>query len=138
MSQNNFLKYYKKLNSEQKEAVNHSEGKLLLVAGAGSGKTSVLTTRIARLINEGVGPEKILAITFTNKAANEMMIRAKNLEPKSAYSTITTFHGLALQLLKKYGEAISLAFPLEVVDPQENKALITKATKKILKSLNMA
>ena len=89
MSQNNFLKYYKKLNSEQKEAVNHSEGKLLLVAGAGSGKTSVLTTRIARLINEGVGPEKILAITFTNKAANEMMIRAKNLEPKSAYSTIT-------------------------------------------------
>lgn len=136
MNQNNFLKYYKKLNSEQKEAVNHSEGKLLLVAGAGSGKTSVLTTRIARLINEGVGPEKILAITFTNKAANEMMIRAKNLEPKSAYSTITTFHGLALQLLKKYGEAISLAFPLEVVDPQENKALITKATKKILKSLN--
>ncbi len=90
------------LNKEQLEAVKQTEGPLLVIAGAGSGKTKVLTTRIAYLINNiGVDPESILAITFTNKAAKEMKERVVNfLGPKAYRSQISTFHSFCLTILK--------------------------------------
>ena len=72
-------KIFKDLNPQQREAVNHLDGPLLIMAGAGSGKTRVLTCRIANLIAQGISPWNILAITFTNKAANEMKSRAEKL-----------------------------------------------------------
>ena len=90
------------LNKEQKEAVTHIDGPMLVLAGAGSGKTKVLTSRIAYLIENGVNPRNILAITFTNKAAKEMKDRVVNLIGSSAnYIQISTFHSLGLKMIKE-------------------------------------
>ena len=91
------------LNPEQKEAALHFEGPLLVLAGAGSGKTRVLTTRIAHLIHEhGVDPSAILAVTFTNKAAGEMRERVAKLAGGStSIPWIGTFHAVALGLLRQ-------------------------------------
>ena len=86
------------LNPKQIEAVKHIDGPLLIMAGAGSGKTKVLTTRIAYLIESGVSADNILAITFTNKAAKEMKDRVFNLiYEKSSYMQISTFHSFGLK-----------------------------------------
>ena len=92
------------LNKEQKEAVINTEGPMLVLAGAGSGKTRVLTTKIAYLIKEkGVDPSNILAITFTNKAANEMRERTiKMLGLDTLRIQISTFHAFGLLLIKQY------------------------------------
>ena len=87
------------LNKEQKEAVEFMDGPLLVIAGAGSGKTKVLTTRIANLVEKGVDPTNILAITFTNKAAKEMKERVINILGPVAYeTTISTFHSFGLRI----------------------------------------
>ena len=89
------------LNKKQKEAVLHKTGPMLVLAGAGSGKTKVLTSRIAYLIENGVSPSNILAITFTNKAAREMKERVVGLIGSSANSIqISTFHSLGLKITK--------------------------------------
>ena len=89
------------LNKEQKEAVEHIEGPCLVLAGAGSGKTKVLTMRIANLIQHGIYSGNILAITFTNKAAKEMKDRVFNLIGNDAYHIqISTFHSLGLKIIK--------------------------------------
>lgn len=92
-----------RLNPRQKEAVNHTDGPLLVLAGAGSGKTRVITARTANLISKGVSPEKILAMTFTNKAAREMKKRVRSmLSGKSSGSPmISTFHSLCLRILRR-------------------------------------
>ena len=93
---------FKDLNPEQREAVNHLDGPLLIMAGAGSGKTRVLTCRIANLIAQGISPFNILAITFTNKAANEMKSRAEKLIGSPARNIIlSTFHSFCAYLLRK-------------------------------------
>ena len=98
------------LNPAQHEAVTHSGGPLLIVAGAGSGKTRVLTHRIAHLIDEHhVSPFEILAITFTNKAAGEMRERVAALAgPRAKEITVGTFHAFCARVLREHGHALGL------------------------------
>lgn len=113
---------YKGLNESQKKAVFHNEGPLLVLAGAGSGKTRVLTTRIARLVNEKkCKPEEILAVTFTNKAAREMKERVASLTSSSIAEqmTLSTFHSLGVKILREDGEAIGLKRSFSIIDEHE-------------------
>ena len=97
------------LNDQQRAAVTHTGGPLLVLAGAGSGKTGVITHRIAHLIAEGASPNSILALTFTNKAANEMRERVKKLiGAKAKHVTLSTFHSLGLKMLRHNARAAGL------------------------------
>ena len=98
--------YLERLNPEQLEAVRHEGGPLLILAGAGSGKTRVITTKIAWLVRErGLDPESILAVTLTNKAAREMRDRAASLEPSCARAVIRTFHSFGAWFLRRNARA---------------------------------
>jgi DNA helicase-2/ATP-dependent DNA helicase PcrA len=113
---------YKGLNESQKKAVFHNEGPLLVLAGAGSGKTRVLTTRIARLVGEKIcRPDQILAVTFTNKAAREMKERIASLtSPASAEEmTLCTFHSLGAKILREDGESIGLKKSFSIIDEHD-------------------
>ena len=97
------------LNREQAEAVTHNEGPLLIVAGAGTGKTTVITRRVAHLIDRGVKPESILALAFADKAAQEMEERVDRLLPIGYVNVqVSTFHSFGERLLKDYGIEIGL------------------------------
>ncbi|MEK7081227.1 MAG: UvrD-helicase domain-containing protein, partial [Patescibacteria group bacterium] len=94
------------LNKEQREAALHMKGPLLIVAGAGAGKTKTITHRIVNLIKNGVAPEKILAVTFTNKAAKEMRERIiaeikKNAKGQDNIPFVSTFHSLGVYIIKE-------------------------------------
>ncbi len=123
------------LNDRQQEGVQHTEGPLLLLAGAGSGKTRVLTHRIAYLIEEhGVNPYNILAITFTNKAAGEMRERVDNIVSYGAESVwVSTFHALCIRILRRYIHELDYDSNFTVYDGDDQKSLI----KQCLKKLNM-
>ncbi|MDP8256063.1 MAG: UvrD-helicase domain-containing protein [Candidatus Alcyoniella australis] len=126
------------LNSHQREAVFHDKGPLLVFAGAGSGKTRVLTYRIAHLIMErGVDPWRILAVTFTNKAAQEMRERVESLVGPEHLERGTiqmgTFHSIGARLLRRYGKAIGIRPDFTIYDTGDQRALI----KRILKELNL-
>src|SRR5215468_5041306 len=95
------------LTPAQIEAVTHMEGPLLILAGAGSGKTRVITRRVAFLLEQGVHPGNILAITFTNKAAGEMRQRVEALVPGSPV-WISTFHSLGARLMRQYADRFEL------------------------------
>src|SRR2546422_5813552 len=105
MSQATQLDLLADLTPAQREAVMHFEGPLLILAGAGSGKTRVITRRVAYLIHQGVPPYRILAITFTNKAAGEMRQRIETLLPNSRV-WISTFHSLGARLLRQYADRV--------------------------------
>ena len=123
------------LNSEQLKAVNHIEGPMLVLAGAGSGKTKVLTSRIANLIENGVSPYNILAITFTNKAAKEMKDRVTRLIGAAANNIqISTFHSLGLKILKENYNLLGYERNFTIVDSDDVLTVI----KKIMKDLNLA
>src|SRR5437660_5593366 len=96
------------LTAAQREAVTHYEGPLLILAGAGSGKTRVITRRVAWLLQQGVRPGNILAITFTNKASGEMRQRVEAVIPGSRV-WISTFHSLGARLLRIYGDRLTHA-----------------------------
>src|SRR3989344_66694 len=97
------------LNSEQLEAPTHGEGPLLIVAGAGTGKTTVITRRIARLIEQGVEPDEILALAFGDKAAAEIEERVDLLLPYGSYNLqISTFHAFGESVLREHGLEIGL------------------------------
>src|SRR3954467_13238648 len=107
MSQGSPFDLLNDLTWGQQEAVTHFEGPLLILAGAGSGKTRVITRRVAYLIQQGVKPANILAITFTNKAAGEMRQRIEAiLGPSRAW--ISTFHSLGARLLRQYADRLGL------------------------------
>lgn len=102
-------KLLKTLNSSQKEAVTTTEGPLLILAGAGTGKTHTMVSRLAYLVNSGVHPKRILMLTFTNKAANEMKKRAKDMAGDACEEiTACTYHSFCNILLRKYGDIIGL------------------------------
>src|SRR5690606_30936300 len=108
----------KTLNPEQRAAVEHFEGPLLVLAGAGSGKTRVLTSRIAYLVEEyGVDPASILAVTFTNKAAGEMRERVRRLlghEPAGMW--IGTFHAIGARILRRHASILGWAPNFSILD----------------------
>ncbi|MEX2803949.1 DNA helicase PcrA [Streptococcus sp. H31] len=123
-----------KMNDRQKEAVETTEGPLLIMAGAGSGKTRVLTHRIAYLIDEKfVNPWNILAITFTNKAAREMRERAMQLNPATQDTLIATFHSMCVRILRREADRIGYNRNFTIIDPGEQRTLM----KRILKNLNL-
>ncbi len=116
------------LNPAQREAVEHVEGPLLVVAGAGSGKTRVLTTRIARLIEvHGVAPQAILAVTFTNKAAGEMRERVgRQLGRDPSGMWIGTFHGIGARLLRMYAERVGRTAEYTIYDEDDSLAVVKR------------
>jgi len=128
------MEYLKDLNSNQKEAVIHEKGPCLVIAGAGSGKTRVLTYRIAHLIKNGVDPFSILALTFTNKAAKEMKERIENIVGTEARSLwMGTFHSIFSRILRSDGYKIGYPSNFTIYDTQDSKNLI----KAIIKELNI-
>ena len=125
--------YLEHLNREQREAVDHFEGPLLVLAGAGSGKTRVLTTRIAHLIHErGVPPDRILAVTFTNKAAGELRDRISSLlgeAPKGMWTG--TFHGLGARILRRHAPLLGWSNTFTIFDAEQSLRLIKKTTEEV-------
>lgn len=123
-----------RLNDKQREAVLHMDGPCLVLAGAGSGKTSVLTNRIANLIENGVEPSNILSITFTNKAAKEMKERVYNLIGKIAYDIqISTFHSFGLKILKKHYDLLGYDKNFVILYSDDTLTVI----KKLIKESNL-
>jgi DNA helicase II / ATP-dependent DNA helicase PcrA len=135
---------FEQLNSEQKRAVETTEGPLLILAGAGSGKTKTLTHRIAYLLGEGKAePHNILAVTFTNKAANEMRQRIWSLLystlshpdseiPRSFMPFIGTFHGICVRLLRQDGEHIGVSPSFVIFDESDRQTAIKQVSKRLM------
>lgn len=121
------------LNPEQRVAVESMSGPVLVLAGAGSGKTRVITVRIAYLLSQGVPPSRILAVTFTNKAANEMRQRISTMvRPDWAKSlTISTFHSFGLALIRKYGRALGVPPNASVIDESDRDALLKQVRQEL-------
>lgn len=119
------MDYLTGLNEQQRKAVTYEGGPLLLLAGAGSGKTRVITTRIAYLINVlGISPYSILAVTFTNKAAGEMRERVQTMVPGAENVMIRTFHSFGAWMLRRNGESLGLRSSFTIYDDDDVSALI--------------
>ncbi len=124
--------YLKNLNEAQKEAVMHLDGPLLIVAGAGSGKTKVLTSRIANIIQKKKAfPNQILAVTFTNKAAKEMHLRVSQILGSGAtgLSWLGTFHSICAKLLRKHASAVNLNSNFTIIDSDDQIRLVKNICK---------
>jgi len=121
------------LNPQQREAVTQGEGPLLVLAGAGSGKTRVITSRIAWLIGErGVHPGEILAVTFTNKAANEMLSRVERLVPNiGGRPWIGTFHSTSLRMLRRYADRLGYTKSFAIYDTADQLTLIRRCMREL-------
>jgi ATP-dependent DNA helicase Rep len=120
------------LNAPQREAVRYRDGPLLVLAGAGSGKTRVITAKIAHLIEQGIDPAKILAITFTNKAAREMRERAQSLLKSQGKGdlaqkvTIATFHALGLKIVRSEARSLGLSPRFSILDPGDLESIVAE------------
>jgi DNA helicase-2/ATP-dependent DNA helicase PcrA len=123
----------KGLNENQKKAVLHSRGPLLIIAGAGTGKTKVITHRISNLIKQGVNPKHILAVTFTNKAAQEMAERICNLMQIEATEspTVGTFHAIAANILRKHGDCVDINPHFSILDEKESLEIIKSSIEEL-------
>ena len=122
------------LNPEQRDAVETVRGPVLILAGAGTGKTRVITFRIAHMVQRGIAPENILAVTFTNKAAREMLERVNQLLPKRRASddekpsrpTVSTFHSLCVRILRQHIELLGYKKNFVIYDESEQLGAIKK------------
>ena len=124
------MEYLENLNDKQKEAAMHVDGPLLILAGAGSGKTSTMTRRIAYMIREkGISPWEILAVTFTNKAAKEMRERVESLVGGGINMWIMTFHSACLRILRMHADVLGYSKDFTIYDPVDQKAVISAAIK---------
>ena len=131
---NENLSYLDVLNEEQRAAVEHEGSPLLILAGAGSGKTRVITTKIAYLISEkNIDPHQILAVTFTKKAANEMRERAVNLDRRAQYSQIRTFHSFGAWFLRLNAQSAGVDPNFTVYDDDDISTLVQKSCPKLTK-----
>ena len=121
------------LNKEQREAVAHLDGPLLILAGAGSGKTRVITYRIAYMMKKhNVAPSSILAITFTNKAANEMRQRIEGLVgERSKYIWCGTFHSIFVRLLRRHAELLGYTQNFSIIDTDDQLKLVKDSMKEL-------
>ena len=126
------MDYLQSLNEQQREAVKHINGPCLVIAGAGSGKTKVLTTRIAYLIEQGIPSYSILAITFTNKAAREMKERLTRLVPENN-TFVGTFHSFGLRIVRENYMHLGLERNFTILDSDDVLTII----KKIMKDLGI-
>ena len=123
----------KTLNSEQNKAVRQLDGPVLILAGAGSGKTATMTHRMAYMIEQGIDPHSILAVTFTNKAAGEMRSRVEDLVGEVYGMWIMTFHAMCLRMLRYSPERLGYKTGFTVYDETDKKTLV----KRICKELNI-
>ncbi len=123
------MTYLDELNEQQQEAVLHTEGPISVLAGAGSGKTKVLTTRIYHLIRQGVTPQQILAVTFTNKAAREMRERLHVRLEGGALPFVATFHGLGRELLEQYGRVMDIPRYFSIFDRDDSERVVKEGLK---------
>ncbi|MBP6881070.1 MAG: UvrD-helicase domain-containing protein [Candidatus Pacebacteria bacterium] len=130
------IPYLEGLNEPQKEAVLHTEGPLMVLAGAGSGKTRVITHRVVHLIHQGIAPHNILAVTFTNKAAKEMRERVIHLTEKyfpsdravvDSYPVVTTFHSLGVRILREFHETLNLRRHFTIYDRADSQRAVKQA-----------
>jgi len=133
------MEHLKGLNAKQKEAATHMHGPLLIVAGAGAGKTKTITHRIVNLIKQGVAPEKILAVTFTNKAAKEMRERviaeieknAQGIQEQDKIPFVSTFHSLGVYIIKENARLLGLTRYFTILDEGDATSLIKEILKEI-------
>ncbi len=125
------MTYLDGLNDKQLEAVTTTEGPVSVLAGAGSGKTRVLTTRIYHLIRGGVPAERILAVTFTNKAAREMRERLSHMLGDSPLPFVATFHGLGREILQTYGGVFGISRYFSVYDRDDSERAVKEALKEL-------
>ncbi|MFH2046749.1 MAG: ATP-dependent helicase [Pseudomonadota bacterium] len=133
MQQNYCINYKNELNSSQYDAVIHTKGPLLVIAGAGSGKTRTLTYRVARLVEEGTAPDTILLLTFTRRAAQEMLKRATNLlDNRCENVSGGTFHSFANYNLRRYSRYIGFDSGFNILDRDDSETLIGLIRKELL------
>src|SRR5215208_998625 len=127
------MDFLEKLNPEQREAVLHRDGPVLILAGAGSGKTRVITYRIAYLIGDGhAEPGEVLAVTFTNKAAQEMRERVEALIGAASRSVwLSTFHSLCARLLRREAPKIGLSRDFVIYDSSDQVAVVKQAEREL-------
>ena len=121
---NNIDELIDNLNKEQKEAVRSTEGPNIIVAGAGSGKTKVLTTRLIHIINQKKAfPNQILCVTFTNKAAKEMQNRVLNYikNQSNSFPWLGTFHSISVKILRRHAEALDYKSNFTILDADDQK-----------------
>src|SRR5881409_3055251 len=125
------MQFLDSLNPEQRDAVLHTKGPLLILAGAGSGKTRVITSRVAFLVGDGhAKPHEILAVTFTNKAAEEMRVRVETLVGADCSRMwISTFHSLCARLLRREAPAIGLSRDFVIYDSSDQLTVVKQALK---------
>src|SRR6478672_8080234 len=125
------MQFLDTLNPEQRDAVLHTKGPLLILAGAGSGKTRVITSRIAYLVGDGhAKPNEVLAVTFTNKAAEEMRARVESLLGSDVTGMwVSTFHALCARLLRREAPAIGLSRDFVIYDSSDQLAVVKQALK---------